>query len=113
MGRCAASDPGPGPSARSPPAGGIVMTPTFDPIAPWPVLVAFAALIVGLTLWAYARRLRGTSGAWRWFALGLRLVAILLCFLAALRPSVVLQEKKRQAASLVFLVDTSSSMLIG
>jgi hypothetical protein len=43
-------------------------------------------------------------------ALGLRLAAVLLCVLAALRPSVVIQEKKKQASSLVFLIDSSSSM---
>ena len=36
----------------------------------------------------------------------------MLCLLAALRPSVVLQEKKKQAASLVFLIDGSTSMKI-
>ena len=60
-------------------------------------------VVVVLTLWAYARKLRGTTGRWRWVALGLRLLALLLCLLAALRPSVILQEKKQQAASLVFL----------
>ena len=58
-----------------------------------------------LTLWAYRRRLHGTSGGWRWVALSLRLMAILLCLLAALRPSVALKEKQRQKASLIFLVD--------
>src|SRR5437870_6680322 len=33
--------------------------------------------------------------------------------MASLRPSVFLKEKKKQAASLVFLVDTSTSMNIG
>src|SRR5215471_13173517 len=33
--------------------------------------------------------------------------------MGALRPSVYFKEKKRQAASLVFLVDTSSSMNFG
>ncbi len=46
-------------------------------------------------------------------ALSLRLLALLLCLLAALRPSVILQEKKRQAASLVFLLDSSTSMTLG
>ena len=68
--------------------------------------------MTALTLWAYARRLRGTTGRWRWFALALRLLAILLCLLAALRPKVTLNEKKKQAASLVYLIDTSKSMLI-
>jgi uncharacterized membrane protein len=85
---------------------------SFNPIGPWPALVAAALAVLVLTLWAYARKLRGSEGGWRWIALGLRLLALLLCLLAALRPSVILQEKKRQAASLVFLIDSSTSMLL-
>src|SRR6266545_3222670 len=86
---------------------------SLNPIGPWPLLVGAAVAVLFLTLWAYMRKLRGSSGGWRWVALSLRLLALLLCLLAALRPSVVLQEKKRQAASLVFLVDSSTSMNIG
>jgi uncharacterized membrane protein len=86
---------------------------TFSPIGPWPVLVGASLVVLWLTLWAYARRLRGSKGAWRYVALGLRLTALLLCLMAALRPSLWLKEKKRQAASLVVLVDESSSMGIG
>ena len=86
---------------------------SFSPIGgSWPVLVLAVLAVTALTLWAYSRRLRGTSGRWRWFALSLRLLAILLCLLAALRPKVTLNEKKKQAASLVYLIDTSKSMLI-
>jgi uncharacterized membrane protein len=86
---------------------------SVSPIVPWPVLVVTILAVTGLTLWAYKRRLRGSKGAWRYVALSLRLLAILLCLMAALRPSVLLQEKKRQAASLVFLVDSSTSMTLG
>ena len=87
---------------------------SFSPIGgSWPILLMAVIAVTALTLWAYARRLRGTTGRWRWFALGLRLSAILLCLMAALRPTVTLNEKKRQAASLVYLFDTSSSMSIG
>ena len=85
---------------------------SLNPIGPWPVLVAAAVVVLFLTLWAYARKLRGSSGGWRWLALSLRLLALLLCLLAALRPSVILQEKKRQAATLVFLLDSSTSMTL-
>src|SRR5262249_50210457 len=37
---------------------------------------------------------------------------LLLCFVAASRPSVVILKKVRQAASLVFLLDASQSMAI-
>jgi uncharacterized membrane protein len=85
---------------------------SFDPIGPWPALVAAAGAVLVLTLWAYMRKLHGSTGAWRWVALSLRLLALLLCLLAALRPSVILQEKKRQAASLVLLLDSSTSMTL-
>ena len=85
----------------------------LNPIGPWPVLVGAATVVLFLTLWAYTRKLRGSGGRWRWVALSLRLLALLLCLLAALRPSVILQEKKRQAASLVFLLDSSTSMTLG
>jgi hypothetical protein len=85
----------------------------FSPIGgSWPVLLLAIMSVTALTLWAYSKRLRGTTGRWRWFALGLRLLAILLCLMAALRPKVTLNEKKKQAASLVYLFDTSKSMIL-
>lgn len=75
------------------------------------MLVAIAMVTV-LTLWAYAKRLKGTTGRWRWFALSLRLLAILLCLMASLRPKVTLNEKKKQAATLVYLIDSSKSMTL-
>lgn len=88
------------------------MSVSFNPIGSWPLLVGAAAVVLVLTLWAYARKLRGSTGRWRWVALALRLLALALCLLAALRPSVVLQEKKRQAATIVFLLDSSTSMTL-
>jgi uncharacterized membrane protein len=85
---------------------------SFTPIGPWFVIVGGTVAVTALTLWAYSRRLRGSGGRWRYFALTLRLLALLLCLLAALRPSVVFSEKKKQAASVVVLVDSSSSMLM-
>ena len=84
----------------------------FNPIGSWLIVAAFALVVTVLTLWAYSARMRGGSGRWRWIAVGLRLMAVLLCVLAALRPSVVFQEKKKQPTSLVFLTDASSSMTI-
>ena len=86
------------------------MSVSFSPIGPWPVVVVAALVVMVLTIWAYRRRLRGTRGRWRWLALGLRLAAVLLCVAAAFRPSVVVQEKKKQPSSIVFLIDDSASM---
>jgi uncharacterized membrane protein len=88
------------------------VTVSFSPIGPWPLLVGASLVVLWLTLWAYSLRLKGTTGRWRIVALSLRLSALLLCLLAALRPSVVLKEKKREGASIVFLLDDSTSMLI-
>ena len=68
------------------------MSVSFSPIGPWLVVVLAALVVMVLTVWAYQRRLRGTTGRWRWFALGLRLAAVLICVLGSLRPSVVLLE---------------------
>ncbi len=85
---------------------------SFHPIGPWPLLLAASLVVVVLTVWAYAKKLRGPGARWRWVALGLRLAAVLLCLLAALRPSVIIEEKKKQPASGVFLTDFSTSMLL-
>ncbi|MDB5353173.1 MAG: putative rane protein [Planctomycetota bacterium] len=86
------------------------MTVTIEPIVAWPYIAATAALILALTSWAYKRRLTGTTGAWRWFAITLRILAVLLCVLASLRPSVLFQTKAMQPSALVFLSDGSRSM---
>ncbi len=86
---------------------------TFNPIGPWPILLGVAVAVTALTLWAYSRRLKGSAGRWVYVAVTLRLLALLLCLLAALRPSVFLNEKKKQNASVVVLVDVSTSMNIG
>ena len=86
------------------------MSPTIEPIAPWPLIAVFGLVILGLTLWAYARRLHGTSGGWRWVALGLRLAAVLMCLMAALKPSLLILRRDAQDAAIVFLLDDSTSM---
>ncbi len=86
---------------------------TLSPIAPWPLLVGASLAVIALTLWPYSKRLRGTDGRWRWVAVSLRMLALLLCLMAATRPSVFLKVKKKQASSVVVLFDRSTSMLIG
>ena len=83
---------------------------TLKPIGPWPVVALACLAVLGLTLWAYQQKFRGTTGRWRWVALGLRLAAVLLCLLAALRPSVLIDEKKKQDSVILFLADASASM---
>ena len=78
---------------------------SFDPVTSWWLIIFLSSAVTVLTLWAYSLRMRASQGKWRWFALGLRLAAILLCVIAALRPSVVFKEKKKQPTSLIFLLD--------
>ncbi len=88
------------------------MTISLNPIGPWPLVAVASVAVMVLTIWAYRERLRGTTGGWRWVALGLRLAAVLLCLIAALRPSLNIPEKKKQAAAIVFLLDRSRSLTI-
>ena len=68
----------------------------FSPIGgSWILLVGAVLAVMVLTLMAYSRRLKGTAGRWRWFAVTLRMLALLLCLMAALRPTVTMQEKKK------------------
>ncbi len=89
------------------------MTLSIDPIVAWPWIAAGAAVVTALTLWAYAKRLRDSQGRWRWVALSLRLLAVLMCVLASLRPMVLFQKKDKQTSTLAFLTDASTSMTVG
>ena len=83
---------------------------SFKPIGPWPLVALAALAVMVLTIWAYRQKFRGTSGRWRWVALGLRLAAVVLCLLAALRPSLLIDEKKKQDSAVLFLLDSTGSM---
>ena len=41
------------------------MNVSFNPIGPWFVVALAVLVVMVLTIWAYERRLRGTSGRWR------------------------------------------------
>ncbi|HEY2159323.1 MAG TPA: glutamine amidotransferase [Isosphaeraceae bacterium] len=88
------------------------MSVSLNPIGPWPFVAILAAAVTALTIWAYLPRLRSSTGYGRWIAFSLRLLAIVVCFLAALRPTINLPEKKKEPAALVFLLDRSGSMEI-
>ena len=79
----------------------------------WILVIVASIAVIALTIWAYRQRLRGTTGGWRWVAFGLRIAAVILCLIAALRPSLMIDEKKKQQSSVIFLIDSSESMMIG
>ncbi len=83
---------------------------SLKPIFPWPVVVLISLAVLGLTIWAYQQKFRGTAGRWRWVAFGLRMAAVLMCLFAALRPSLLIDEKKKQDSLIYFLIDGSASM---
>lgn len=88
------------------------MSLSFSPIGPWPLVALAAIVVVVATVWAYQARIQESQGRWRWVALVLRLLSVLLCLIAAVRPSVVLLRKVKQTASVVFLIDSSESMTV-
>src|SRR5690242_11428219 len=92
------------------------LTLTTDPTWPWsaaglPALAVVALLLAGLTVWAYLGA-RGTT--WRRLlgVLALRLGALLLAFLAVLRPALAFRDALRAPSVLVIAVDDSESMTI-
>ena len=83
---------------------------SFRPIGSWPLVLVAAVVVMGLTIWAYQQKLRGSTGRWRWVALGLRLAAVFMCLFAALKPSLLIDEKKKQDSVVLTLIDASGSM---
>jgi uncharacterized membrane protein len=74
-----------------------------------PVGLAAALLVAGLTVWTYAGAAKVT---WRRLlaVLGLRLGALAVAFMMALRPSLAFQEDPRIPSTLIIAVDCSQSM---
>jgi hypothetical protein len=91
---------------------------SMRPAYPWslpyvglPALAVVAALIVGITLWTYFRHPAATRRRIL-IVLGLRLAALVLALVTALRPSVGVQEDPRVPSTLVIGVDLSESMTV-
>jgi len=86
------------------------MTPFFEPIWPWPIVLAAVLSLVGLVLWTYPARVRHLSPFRRRCLLGLRLAAVCLLAFAMLRPGVELRESEQGTATLIVLADATRSM---
>ncbi len=75
------------------------------------VLAVCAAVLIGLTLWTYLGSVQTTPR--RLFILVfLRLLALLIALLSALRPTITVTEHPRQKSTLVILLDLSASMQV-
>jgi uncharacterized membrane protein len=89
-----------------------------DPTYPWsmagfgvPLLVVVALLLTGLTVWTYIGA-RGSTIRRMLAVLALRLGALLLAFLALLRPALAFRGELRHPSVLVIALDDSESMSI-
>jgi len=94
------------------------MTFTTDPTWPWSAggagltaLVVFALVMAGLTVWTYLGA-RGATFRRLLTVLALRLGALLLAFLAVLRPALASRDELKAPSVLVVAVDDSESMTI-
>ncbi|MCE9531522.1 MAG: VWA domain-containing protein, partial [Planctomycetes bacterium] len=75
------------------------------------VLAACAAVLVGLTLWTYLGSAQTTPR--RLFTLiFLRLLALFVTLLTALRPAISVTEQPRLKSSLIVMLDASESMTV-
>ena len=91
---------------------------SLRPVYPWsvypfglPALCIVAAIIVGLTLWAYLRH-PSASRSRIAIVLALRLLALAIALLTTLRPSLGIQEDPKLPSTLLVGIDLSESMSI-
>jgi uncharacterized membrane protein len=94
------------------------LTVVTDPVTPWSspylglsALASVAVVLVGLTLITYAGT-RGATGPRVALLVLLRLAALLLAFLALLRPSVAFRDDLHVPSTLLIGLDDSQSMTI-
>jgi uncharacterized membrane protein len=101
--------PGAGPRRRQRILWGFCVPVVVLVLAYVPVGLAIALIVAGLTVWTYAGVERVTFG--RLLAvLGLRLGALAVAFMMALRPSLAFEDDPRIPSGLIIAVDCSQSM---
>ncbi len=88
------------------------------PAYPWsvypvglPALALVAAALVGLTLWAYLKHPQATRKR-VFIVLTLRLLALIVALITALRPSIGIQEEPKVPSHLLLAFDLSESMSV-
>ncbi len=91
---------------------------TMDPAWPWSVpstglaaLLIAAAVLTGITVWTY-HGVQNTSRSRILILVGLRISALVLAFLAILRPSLAIQSPFKNPSTLLIAIDRSQSMTI-
>ena len=83
----------------------------FEPIWSWPVVLLSCAVLAGVVLAAYPRRVRHLTGWLPQILLALRIGLVLILLFWMLRPSVILESRDRSTAVLYVINDVSRSML--
>lgn len=86
------------------------MALSFSPVGGY-VLVAAAALALVALLFLRPARRKTTTRQRRWLVL-LRFLVVLLIVMALLRPTLVYTATRKQAATLIMLIDRSRSMMV-
>src|SRR3954468_14580923 len=94
----------------------VVTNPAWRPLTEsdlpgYVILLACAALLVGLTVWTYTGS-SATSPRRVTTLIGLRLFALLLAILLALRPAAAITEIPKLPSTLIIVVDASESMSV-
>lgn len=84
----------------------------FEPVWPWPVVVAVALLLVGSTIWAYTRRHPQLPLGKRRLLMSLRLLAAAALIFAMFRPVVQFSETTAAEVELLVALDSSRSMSV-
>src|SRR5438552_9810825 len=87
------------------------LTLTKDLVWPWslPGLFLVALFLIVITVWTY-RGVRWSTSRRVGIVLGLRLAALVLALLMALRPSLAYREELRLPSTLLIALDSSERM---
>jgi hypothetical protein len=94
----------------------LITNPAWRPLtnadAPGYVVIAISAVVlVGLTIWTYVGAAQTTPR--RLFLLvGLRLLALIIAILTALRPALSITDQPKQRSTLIIVLDASESMSV-
>ena len=86
------------------------MSLPFEPIWPWPLILAACAAMVTVVALAYPRRIHQLPRVARISLTGLRLFGVLLILLLMLRPVAQWKSQDRTESALYVLTDISPSM---